>query len=122
MQNMPTSIELNQSLNGNCKIELNEQELIIQPYFFNSISTEEAEALLRDKIKRVSFKRYLLRKQHFRGFTFTCLVIYLLGLWYAISLSLESRFSQFICLLLKKNLNLKGGCFLSSSTPKRRLV
>ncbi len=60
MQNVPTSIELNQSMNGDCKIELNEQELIIQPYFFNSISTEEAEALLRDKIKRVSFKRYLL--------------------------------------------------------------
>ena len=36
-----------------------EENLIGQPYFFEDLSTEEAEVLLRDKVKKVFFLYFL---------------------------------------------------------------
>ena len=40
--------------------DINEEELINQPYFFGDISTEEAENLLRDTVKKVIIINYII--------------------------------------------------------------
>jgi hypothetical protein len=46
---------LEYSNNENVNTEhYNENDLISQPYFLNEITAEEAEALLKDKLKKVS--------------------------------------------------------------------
>lgn len=51
MQRVPS---LNQNGEYASQSDLDEEELKNQPYYFDDLSTEEAEALLRDRIRKVT--------------------------------------------------------------------